>query len=276
MVLALKDLIFALKPPRVYSKGLYHPVREGYQEILIRLAKRLRVMTQANITEIRRDDEGVRVTCNGEVHRFDRLIIACPPNNLAAVMDTDSQERELYDTVSVAHPTWRVAFVARGIPNPAASYVFTDQAEYADAPDSISFLACNALVEGSGENALRLYSGIVGSPHINGIESALDNATNRLKNVFGARDIQWIDRVFWPQFNTHISMAGIARGAFDRFERLQGHQATYYTGEYLSGNSHGKTLEYSWELVRRHFAKVTAPSVSPAGQQPSPTRQHAA
>ena len=191
-------------------------------------------------------------------------------------MDTDSQERELYDTVSVTHPTWRVAFVARGIPNPEASYVFTDQAEYADAPASISFLACNALVEGSGENALHLYSGIVGSPHISEIESALDNATNRLKNVFGARDIQWIDRVFWPQFNTHISMTGVARGAFDRFERLQGHKATYYTGEYLSGNSHGKTLEYSWELVRRHFAKVTAPSVSPAGQQPSPTRQHAA
>ncbi|MEJ7930765.1 FAD-dependent oxidoreductase [Ramlibacter sp. AN1015] len=272
MVQALKDLVFALKPPRVYGKGLYHPVREGYQEVLIRLAKRLNVVTHANITAIRRDSAGVHLTCNGQSHHFDRLIIACPPNSLAPVMDADAHERALYHMARCNRPTWRVAFLARGIPEPAAGYLFTDQAEYADAPPSLSLFACNALVEGSGKDALRLYGGLVGHGSVEGIEVALDNAANRLKNVFGAHDIQWIDKVFWPQFNTHIGIEDVARGAYDQFEQLQGRNATYYTGEYLSGNSHGKTLEYSWELVRRHFAKAPAPSATPAWQHGFGTR----
>lgn len=269
LVQSFKSLVFALNPPLRYTMGLFQPVREGYQEILNRLATRLNVVTRANITRIRRGSDGVRIEWNGQEQPFDRLIIACPPNNLAAVMDASEEESALFTRVR-NRPTWRVCFLARGIPEPTAAYVFTDQAEYADAAPALCGFSCHGLVEGSGIDALRLYCGLVGHDRMDGIGEVLEASTRRLQEVFGAHDIRCIDKVFWPQFNSHFGLEDVAAGIYERFERLQGHNQTWYTGEYLAGNSHSMTLEYSWEMARRHFARAPRSSTASLGGHLSP------
>ncbi|WP_236589996.1 FAD-dependent oxidoreductase [Ramlibacter aurantiacus] len=258
LVQSLKSFVFALNPPLRYTMGVWLPVREGYQEVLTRLARRLNVMTRAEITAIRRSDEGVHITCNGQDYEFDHLIIACPPGKVAAAMDCDVEETTLYARVR-NRPTWRVCFLARGIPEPRGVYVFTDQAERADAPHALCDFHCHALIEGTGTDALRLYCGIVGHDRLDGIDAALQESERLLVKVFGAHDIRWIDKVFWPQFNSHFGIEDLASGIYDQFEQLQGRNRTWYTGEYLAGNSHSMTLEYSWRLVERHFSMAPKP-----------------
>ncbi len=255
LVQSLKSLVFALNPPLRYTRGVWLPVREGYQEVLIRLAQRFNVQTRAEITDIERDRDGVRITCNGRDHQFDRLIIACPPQNLAAVMDVDEEERRLFSKVR-SRPTWRAAFLARGIPEPRSVYVFTDQAVDPDAPHAVCDFHCHGHIEGSGRDALRLYCSVVGHDRLDGIDEALRNSEQRLQKALGAHDIRWIDQVFWPQFNSHFPVEDVAAGIYERFERLQGRRHTYFTGEYLAGNSHSMTLEYSWQLVERQFGRA--------------------
>lgn len=272
LVQSFKSLVFALNPPLRYTMGLFQPVREGYQEILNRLAARLNVVTRANITSIRRGSDGVRIQWNGQEQHFDRLIIACPPGNLASVMDTNEDEKALFTRVRT-RPTWRVCFLARGIPEPTAAYVFTDQAEYPDAAPALCGFSCHGLIEGTGKDALRLYCGLVGHDRMDGMGEVLETSTQRLREVFGAHDIRWIDKVFWPQFNSHFGLEDVAAGVYERFEALQGHNQTWYTGEYLAGNSHSMTLEYSWEMAQRHFAPARrAASVALPGGLPTAAR----
>jgi oxygen-dependent protoporphyrinogen oxidase len=263
LVQSLKSLVFAINPPMRYTKGLFQPVREGYQEILVRLAQRFNVITQADITQIQRSPDGVKITWNGQTQSFDRLIIACPPANLMPALDATDEEQSVFSRI-LTRPTWRVCFLARGIPEPTAAYVFTDQAEYPDATPALCGFSCHGLVEGSGQDALRLYCGLVGLDQMEGIDAALETSTQRLQKVFGAHDIRWIDKVFWRQFNSHFPLEDVAAGVYQQVERMQGQHATYYTGEYLAGNSHSMTLEYSWALAQRHFETATVRAQRPA------------
>ena len=253
LVQSIKSLVFALNPPLRYTRGIWLPVREGYQEVLTRLATRFDVVTRAEISAIERSSEKVHITCNGKTESFDRLLIACPPGNLATVMDVDEEERQLFAKIR-NRPTWRVAFLARGIPEPRGVYVFTDQAEDPNAPHALCDFHCHGTIEGDGPEALRLYCGVVGHDRLEGMDEVLQTSANLLQRVLGARDIRWIDKVFWPQFNSHFLADDVAAGIYPRFERQQGQRRTYYTGEYLAGNSHSMTLEYSWQLVQQHFA----------------------
>ncbi len=265
LVQSLKSLIFAINPPMRYTMGLFQPVREGYQEILIRLARRFNVITQADITQVRRSPEGVKITWNGQTQSFDRLIIACPPANLMAALDATEEERAVFSRI-LTRPMWSVCFAARGIPEPAAAYVFTDQAEYPDAMPALCGFACYGLVEGSGRDALRLYGGLVGHDRMEGIDAALETSVQQLQKVFGAHDVRWIDKVFWQQFNSHFPLEDVAVGVYQQVKRLQGQRSTYYTGEYLAGNSHSMTLEYSWALAEQHF-----PAIKPQAPRPAVT-----
>ena len=256
LVQSMKIFMYTLRPPLRYHNGHWLPIREGYQEILNRLAKRLNVMTSAEITSIQRRDGYVTMMVNGQKHTFDDLIVACPPAKLSEVMDFDDEEASIFSRVK-NRPTWRVCFLARGIPEPRAVYAFTDQVTNPQAPPSLGDFHCDGRVEGEGLNALRIYDGLIGHNRMDGIDAAIERATDRLANVLGAKDVRWVDKIFWPQFNSHFGLEDVASGIYARCDRLQGNRSTYYTGEYLSGNSHSMTLEYSWNLVAKYFSAQT-------------------
>lgn len=263
MLHSMKNFLYGLKPPLRYTVGLFQPVREGYQEILNRLAKRHRIVTQATITSIKRSARDVTIRVNDTTQVFDYVIVACPPKNLFDVMDMSPAEVALFERIR-NYPTWRACFLARGIPDPRSAYVYSDQAEFPDAPPGPSALSCHGLVSGTGVDALRLYCCMLGHDKVNGIDEVLKYSANLMRDTFGAYDVTWIDKVFWPQFNSHFSLPDIKEGVYEQLEAMQGGNRTFYTGEYASGNSHAMVMDYGHELATRVIAQIQLGKVDPA------------
>lgn len=248
IILGLKGFINdALGLPPKYIMGKFAPIREGYQALWLKVAKKHKVILNSDITEIVRGSEGITITANNENYKFDKLIIAHPPINLSKVVNFSPEEDYVFQKIKFS-PAWRGAFVASNLPSDAI-YIFLDEMENKDTPPIIAGLIPEGKV---GENKW-LYSTMIGSHHVKDINQVMSDTKALFANIIDLKnvDIEWIDSSYWPQFGGYFSAQDVHDGIYDAFEKLQGENNTFYTGELLSGNSHGIVLDYSYDLIKR-------------------------
>ncbi len=248
LIHGFKNVFYDLlnRHPR-YIRGIFLPVREGYQEIWNRVAKNHQVLCGVNIEKIERTGDEIHLYWDSEKHTFDRLVIACSPDSVAQCIDASPQEKTLLSKVRHS-PGWRAAFLAKGLPHDAM-YIFTDQMENSAVPPQLY----GFIPEGEVEDGVWLYTTMLGFTEKQGVEAVMQHSAELLQQHFGAEVISWVDKAYWSQYNAHFDCEDTKNGMYDLFESLQGLKHTYFVTELLSGPGHSMLIDYAYQLVDKHF-----------------------
>jgi oxygen-dependent protoporphyrinogen oxidase len=248
MIYTFKNILRDIAtPPATYLGGNVIPVKEGYQEVWNRVAKRHNVVLDANIIKIERHEKITLEFDNQDKQEFDYLIIACAPQNLGHMFSATKEEKTIFSEIKHGSG-WRVAFIAKNLPIDAG-YVLVGQSEDPTLLPAINLFNPEGYV---GDNKY-LFSAVIASADVDGLAPALERSVHLLAEHFKATDIEWIDQAYWPEYNSHFSSKSIVEGIFDKFEAIQGQNKTFYVGEILSGQTNGVCMDYAYNLVERFF-----------------------
>ena len=236
-----------------YIDGSYRPLREGVQELWKRAAATFDVVLNADISRISRSADGVEITLPDGPQRFDRLIISCPFDKVAPLMDASEAERQAFQNVQY-HPGYRGAFVARGGPTDGVHWypdTYTQSGGDAAAPGYLTFAVPEAMVT----PGVYLYSCMfsVCPTGANAVSTLQASAERMFKEQYGADITEWVRIQYWPYYGPTFDIASARAGAYDRVHALQGQSRTYYTGQLLSIPGNATTVDFSYDLVDSFF-----------------------
>lgn len=227
--------------------SLAGPVRElldvGYQGLWERVARAIDVRLGVGIRAIERPDLAV-VRTDDSTFRFDALVVACPIEAAAQVLDLTDDERELF--AQVAYNDYHVVgAVVRGLPD--ARFVF-----FADHLGHRSLGRPMFWYRRWKDRDLVLFYALAG-PDVP-LESTVARVADDVQHLGGSVEGVRITK-HWRYF-PHVGPDAMRRGFYDRFEALQGHRRTYYAGETLSFGAVEPVVAYAEQLVQRFFARA--------------------
>lgn len=250
IILVLKNLIHEIfNPPYRYIGGIFMPADEGYQELWNRVAKDHNVKLSSNITKIERLPQGgVKVSCNETEELFDYVIVACSPPQLTGIMDFSQEEAEVFSKVKNS-PVWTANFLGKKQNvEPLLDILIDEVEDPAVEPVIGEFAPC-----GQVSDDVWLYQSFIGLNTRSGIKETLDRSKIILKEHFDIEVLEWVDQMYWPQYNSHFSCENVRQGIFERVESFQNKLSTFYTGELFAGHTNGKCFDYSYDLVKKFF-----------------------
>jgi hypothetical protein len=235
--------------PMRYIDGTYRPVREGVQELWRRVARNFEVVFNADITRITRTAESVEITTRDGSWRFDALIVSCPFDKIAPVIDVTDEERQVFRQIRY-NPGYRGAFIARNGPVDGVHW-YPDSYTSGAAPPYLTFAVPEATVA-PGET---LYSCMFAACPTgrDAIPTLQASAARMFKDQYGADITQWVRMQYWPDYGPTYDAAMVKAGVFDRIHAMQGTARTYYTGQLLSLSGNAVTVEFSYDLVQTFF-----------------------
>jgi len=239
-----------------YFKKQVYIFPNGIQGLWTRIAKEHNIKFNSVITKVSRAENITIETKSGKAE-FDRLIITTPLDELPLFMDVNTQEKTLFKKIKyldyqtilctvnnfveatgyvpenfisdrAGHP---VFWYYRQSGEPVYSfYVLTDR--------DISEEAFN---ESEVFNQAKTFS-----------ETKVINNLKKFVQGMGA-EIELIHQfVHWKYF-PHIGSDDMNNGFYDKLEKMQGNQQTYYVGEVLNFSCVGFTSEHAEHIVNRYF-----------------------
>lgn len=215
-------------------------VETGFGSLWEKVASQLpEVRTSINVERIERSDGGVDITTQAGVERFDRLILACPLDSMADVLDSSDEEREIFSRIRVNDYRVMVARTS-GVPN-----------QIIDAGHDLKpGYPWEILKPWPDVDACTFYF----MPEQDQDEKTMEqHAQLTLSRVYpGARIEEVITWRRWAYF-PHFSSEDLAKGIYDRLESLQGKNRTAYTGGLLAFETVENVTAYSRALVERLF-----------------------
>lgn len=250
IILVLKNFIHEVfNPPYRYISGIFLPAKEGYQELWNKVAMGHDVRLSSNITKIdRKSDSKIKIYVNDKEEIVDHLIVACSPANLMDIMDYSKDELEVFSKIRNS-PVWTAIFLgkAKGV-KPLFDILIDEVEDPSIEPSVAEFTPC-----GQVKDDIWLYQAFIALNTRNGIKEALDRSKIMLKEHFDIEVVDWIDQMYWSQYNSHFSCLDVKQGIFSKAESLQNKLNSFYTGELFAGNTNGKCFDYSHDLVNRFF-----------------------
>lgn len=230
----------------------------GFENLWQRVAHRLKdVRLDANITSILRQTKsdantvGVQISVdNGEPEDFDQLILACPfdlPNMEALGLDIEPGERELFSKIE-NHTFVTTAVRMKGLPTGVVGTIplpalgdYTGYIKVYEKSDTTVFFTLTKEASPEHSQVLeQIKETIEAIPAQNGVKPQMGEV---------------IQQKTWPYF-PHPSLYDMADGYFDKFQALQGHRATFYTGSLLEMENVGNTVANAKHLIETLFPKV--------------------
>ncbi|MGV3640192.1 MAG: NAD(P)-binding protein [Adhaeribacter sp.] len=234
-----------LKHPMRYIDGTYRPVKEGYQELWLRIARNFNTVLGADITSITRSGQGVVLTTGEQTYHFDDLIISCPFDRLASVLDTRPEEAQLFTNIHY-NPGYRGAFVAKNGPVEGI-YWYPDSYETGNEPPYLAL----AIPEGKVADDTYLYSCVFSHcPDAgNAVNILQSSAAKVFRDQYGAEITEWVRMKYWHDYGCLFDVEMVRQGVFDKVQAMQGKFKTYYTGQLISFSAHASVVDYSYELV---------------------------
>ncbi len=220
--------------------------KEGVQTLWERLAAPLEVRTGMELGRVRR---GASVEVSGAERRsgapfrleFDRLVVACPWDEVLAVSDASDDELALASRIR--HTDYRVRLVrTEGMRVPSG---------FAPGRFSRAGLGLPMIWDerNRGTGTVAFYVLGDGSTPGSTIDANVEAEVLRL----GGRVVETMARADWKYF-PHVGPEDYAGGWYGRFEGLQGRNRTFVTGEIASFSTVERSARYSRDLVRRFFA----------------------
>ncbi|ORX76944.1 FAD/NAD(P)-binding domain-containing protein [Anaeromyces robustus] len=251
--------------------------KEGTQSIFEALNSKLKNPARLNsiITKIVRGEK-VTITVNGEEEVFDKLIITAPlqvgkidnpiAQGLDSYLDVTEKERELFSKIDYErYDTF--AFNVEKEKYPEASFYVVDHMT----PETLG-------------HGMVFYMRWKNEPNQPLISYRLRKHKNRDETVeeykqreeLGYEETKAVcledikklgltplkdkdgnDKIvyeFQTYYFPHVFSEDYAKGWYEKVEALQGENNTYFAGEIMSFGDIDETLEYSRDLIERHFA----------------------
>ncbi len=225
---------------------------QGFQHFWERVAWELDVRLDCQITEIRRNKTVTVKTKGGEEYEFDRIILACPFDSIAEVMDSSPEEDELfgkilyndyYSACCVLDPMPE-GLVKRGtidtLPITPAGHPWAMVRAWPDR-DAVLFFS-------TPETSIRQSDF---APVVQRNREILEHIRNDVETLGGqVKEVLAIRRwVYFP----HVSSEDMRDGFYERMEALQGQQLTYYSWSLMNFETVHHVTKYSKNLVERFF-----------------------
>lgn len=236
--------------------------RHGFQRLWERLAWDLNVRLNVQVTSIQRQSEGIVVTYTHPVQllnqqvtdaedraEFDYLIIACPlvKRDLERIMTLTAEEADLQSRL-------------RFIPYAVASFEISDVvlkervAFHLPMPETGAPMI---VYQPHPDNELMVfYARLTSSQPTSDDERRLREHIERYVRAFGGRinvDDDWHSYDAWLYFK-HVTAEDMRNGYYDRWERIQGQNRTFYVGGLFDFDYVEGVARYSRVLIEKHFS----------------------
>ncbi len=224
--------------------------KDGTQSIWEHLNDKLKHAARLNsdITKVERKNGKVRVTVNGAVEEYDKIIVTAPLQQMESYFDIRDDEKahfskiefERYDVMAVEtkpedHPEISY-YVFDNMTPERLGHLMVYYRRWRDSKDQVITTY-----------ALRKHKDSPELPYDQVKKTVLDDLKimhNPASNVVN----EWTTYYF-----PHVFTEDYAAGWYDQVEAMQGKYDTYYAGEVMSFGDMDETAEYSRELVERFF-----------------------
>ncbi len=235
--------------------------RHGFQRLWERLAWDLNVRLNVQVTSIQRQADGIVVTYTHPIQllnqqvthaedraEFDYLIIACPlvKEDLERIMTLTEEEADLQSRL-------------RFIPYAVASFEISNvvlQERIAFHLPMPEIGAPMIVYQPHPDNELMVfYARLASSQPTSDDESRLREHIERYVRAFGGQiniDDDWHSYDAWLYFK-HVSADDMRDGYYDRWERIQGENRTFYVGGLFDFDYVEGVARYSRAVIERHF-----------------------
>jgi hypothetical protein len=234
---------YVLKYANLLTVPLFE-LRDGYGALWERVARSLAgvsIRTGTTIDRIERSDEQVRVHTDQGSFDFDALVLSCPLDGLAALLDVTPVEAELFSRIRL-YDYYVVAAQVEGLPQ--VRTLFFPRAlepEQRGAP-------MLAYQRWPGRGLTCFYGFAADGPDEAAAREVVCTTVARLGGRVRAIELTKCWRYF-----PHVCSADMAAGFYGRLEGLQGERATYYCGELLALGTVETTVAYANAMVARYF-----------------------
>jgi protoporphyrinogen oxidase len=211
---------------------------EGNQELWRRVAKSHEVLYAETIQNITRGTT-VRVETNSGTHEFDRLVWTAPIEGFLDTADTTDEETSIFSGVKTIH---RAVITCKIDGLPKDAFYFVKETLNRQVPETYPhvFYAID-----SSSQIYNFYPYMNESTSLTELENQIDDLVGRL----GGRNIRRVESpIYWRWF-PHFSSDDIRSGVYERIERLQGNNNTFFAGEIVAGVAITYGMEYAAHLV---------------------------
>jgi len=211
----------------------------GWQQLCRDMARDLRVHLNCPVTSVDRNNYSlIKVYADGTSEFFDSLIITAPTDVALGFLDSSELEMKLFKRVKYLR--YMVTLIeAEGL----------ETASFSDHVTHSSNGHINFIVQPySDTNVFSIYQLLTDQMTTN---QATDIALEDISKV-GGRVLKFVTRREWRYF-PHVGPEDLAAGFYTDLERLQGQNATYYSGALFAFETTEHTAMYSRELIRKFF-----------------------
>lgn len=219
-------------------KGIY-TIPTGIQTLWKTIAKAHRVRYNTQIQQIKRTDL-VKITTENQELTFDVLLVACPLDNALSFLDSSDIEKKLFSKIKY---------------NDYQTYACTIEGF----PQQTGFIPNHFQATKKGHPVLwyKRYSDTnIYTMYVLGdwkmTEREITHNIKKSIQKLGGRltKIHSISR--WKYF-PHVTTEELQNGFYEKLDRLQGQNHTYYIGELPTFSMVEMTAAYAAELVEQYF-----------------------
>ncbi|MGR5530660.1 FAD-dependent oxidoreductase [Vibrio alfacsensis] len=222
-----------------YLKSQVYLFPDGIQELWTRVAKEHDVRFEAEITQINRG-EVITIHSQAGAEEFDKLIVTSPLDETALFMDLSVQEQMLFEKImyldyqtilcTVNHFVEKTGYVPENFIREREGHPVFWYYRQAGQP---------------------IYSFYVLTDKNISEKDVTDNLRTFVCQMGG--EIESIHQFIHWKYFPHVDSAEMNDGFYDKLDKMQGNQHTYYAGEILNFSCVGFTSEYADYIVHRYF-----------------------
>ena len=205
----------------------------------------------SEVTNIRRTEDKVYVTINGQdEEEFDKLIICTPLEMFLDYGDPREEEKELFSKIQNKKYFTMAVRTAEGN-TPEISYYFFENMTNETRGHLMVFYHRWPQEEVTEQPVvtftLRNHEGMEDVP----FDMARDTTIKDME-ICG-RKVEQIERIDDWYYFPHVGCKDYADGWYDKVEAMQGKSNTFYAGEVMAFGDMEETVEYSRDIVERFF-----------------------
>ncbi|MCP4763842.1 MAG: FAD-dependent oxidoreductase [archaeon] len=226
--------------------GIVKTFEKGYQNLLKEMAKDFDIRLNSKITKVTRDKSGesysIQVTANNETHSYDRIIISSLPNHTMEYLDLTKDENEIFSRVKTYNYQ---SFLFKGEVHLKEAALFFDTS-YITKSKGFPACICNMYPENNIFQTYQLNDG-------NLSKEELEAKVREAVNMLGGRINEIVASGNYTYFPHFLEKDLIELQPYERLEKLQGKNGTYFTGSLFNVEAAENSAEYSQYLMNKHF-----------------------
>ncbi len=237
---------------------------DGYQGFLnaIIRSEQLDVKLDAHIVSIKRTPNVVIGLADGSLHEFDRVVFACPLNNILPLLaDASQQEKHLFSRIKYRNYYVSACDVAGMLdittdelqlppakPLPAIGHPWGIVKFWKNSDINLFF----TVADGEDKNK---HNANPQEPAVSSkvVEANIRADVKRMGGVFNSM----VHQQLWTTFFPHVEAADFIDGYYQQLEDQQGKLNSYYVGAVVALELVEPIFNYSKHLVDQHFTPQT-------------------